>query len=96
MAMSSISHMSVQFSAISPHPRAATVPMVQLAHRWPGAGHAAEGGSLEHRECMKCQLVLGVVPPCTRMGKIEALAVTRDSLRPTCWELQAHDSGAMG
>ena len=45
---------------------------------------------------MKCQLVLGVVPPCTEMGKIEALAVTRGSLRPTCWELQAHDSGAMG
>ena len=26
---------------------------------------------------MKCQLVLGVVPPCTRMGKIEALASSR-------------------
>ena len=42
--------MSVQFSAISPHPQAAKVPMVQLAHRWPGAGHAAEGGSLEQRD----------------------------------------------
>ena len=42
-------YLSVQCSAISPHPRAAKVPMVQLAHRWPGAGHAAEGGSLEHR-----------------------------------------------
>ena len=95
MAMSSISHMSVQCSAISPHPRAAKVPMVQLAHRWPGAGHAAEGGSLEHRgsslfveEAMhEMPAIAGVVPPCTRMGKIEALAVTRGSLRPTCREL---------